>query len=340
MAIEAPNDVVLFHYPFSPYARRIIWYLQLRGIGYAQCIQPPVLPRPDLSALGVNYRRIPVLSIGRDFYLDTRLILRKLEARFPDGKLGSDKGDEKALQRLLEGWIVEGPVFMRAAGLIPTSLGVMKDPKFRNDRESLTGRPWSVDALERGRPENVAYIRNCFEFLETTLLADGRDWVLKTERPSLADIEAIWPFDWLVEMKGSMPPSVVSEKHFPKVFAWIQRFRAALTAAKSSAPKPVNLKGPDAVNAILRSQLAEPNGTVDINDPLGLKEGTEVEVYPTDSGFTHRDHGRLVALTPDEVTVASKNKVGDQEVRIHAPRTGFRVTEIGRTASAGSGSKL
>jgi len=82
----------------------------------------------------VNYRRIPILAIGRDVYLDTRLIIRKLEERFPEGKLGSDKGEEKAIERLLEAWIIEGPVFSRAAGLIPTDMPAMKDPKFRKDR--------------------------------------------------------------------------------------------------------------------------------------------------------------------------------------------------------------
>lgn len=41
------------------------------------------MPRPDLTALGVGYRRIPVVAIGRDIYHDTRLVLRKLEVLFP-----------------------------------------------------------------------------------------------------------------------------------------------------------------------------------------------------------------------------------------------------------------
>ncbi|OCK79439.1 glutathione S-transferase [Lepidopterella palustris CBS 459.81] len=331
-----PNNIVIFHYPYSPYARRVTWYLTLRGLEYAQCIQPPVIPREDLSALGVNYRRIPVMSIGRDIYCDTRLILRKLEDMFPSGALGSKKDDERAIERLLETWTVEAPVFSRAASLIPTTLPAMNDPKFTKDREGFSGRPWSKEVLERGRPESIAYIRNCFDLLETTLLADGRDWILKTDKPSLADIEAIWPFDWLVEMKGSMPANVISAKQFPKVYAWIQRFRAALKVAKSTGPKPVSLKGPEAVKLIITAEFAEPNGTVDVNDPLNLKEGMEVEVYPTDSGFTHRDRGRLVTLTPNEVTVATRSRVGDKEVHIHAPRSGFRITKAGGESVAGS----
>ncbi len=46
-------------------------------------IQPPIMPRPDIARLGIRHRRIPVMSIGRDVYLDTRLQLQKLESAFP-----------------------------------------------------------------------------------------------------------------------------------------------------------------------------------------------------------------------------------------------------------------
>ena len=80
---------------------------------------------------------------------------------------------------------------------------------------------------------------------------------------------------------------------------------------------------------------------MDVNDlTLGLDEGTEVGVYPTDWGSNHRDHGCLVALTPEGLTVAAGSRAGEVEDRIHAPRTGFSVTEIGRNGSAGSSTKL
>ncbi|OCL00110.1 uncharacterized protein K441DRAFT_725802 [Cenococcum geophilum 1.58] len=202
--MSAPNNIVLFHYSYSPYVRRVIWYLALRAGPNCSKIQPLVLPRDDLTPIGVNYRRVSVVSIGRDIYCDTRLTLQKLEERVPNGTLGAGKEDEKAIKRLLEKWTVEGPLFLRAALLIPTNPPAMADPKFTKDREDLCGRQWSKDALERGRPESIAYMRSCFDLLGTTLLADGRDWILKTDKPPLADIEAIWPFDWLVELKGSM----------------------------------------------------------------------------------------------------------------------------------------
>lgn len=110
----------------------------------------------------------------------------------------------------------------------------MTDSKFTNYRENFSGRPWSRDALEPGRPESVANMQSCFDLLETTLLADGRDWILKTDKPSLADIEgwllnnlvpksselifmiAIWPFDWLVELKSSMRQALSPKNNSPR----------------------------------------------------------------------------------------------------------------------------
>lgn len=129
------------------------------------------------------------MSIGRDVYCDTRLILAKLEKKFPDGALGARQGDQKAVEKLLEKWTIDGGGFVRAAQLIPPDMPLINDPKFTKDREDYTGRSWAKADIAKMRPEALAEMRDMFRFLEITLLADGRDWILKTERPSLADIE-------------------------------------------------------------------------------------------------------------------------------------------------------
>ena len=179
-----------YHYPFSPFARRVIWYLALRGIDYAQCIQPPMLPRPDLKELlGVHYRRIPVLAIGRDVYCDTRIILAKLEALFPGSELTPATPEHVAIQRLLSAWIIESGIFVSGSSLIPSNLPLLRDPKFQKDREEFSGRSWDKGKQDQLRPEALANIRRSFHLVETTLLADGRDWILSTPKPTIADIE-------------------------------------------------------------------------------------------------------------------------------------------------------
>lgn len=147
------------------------------------------MPRPDVKALGVNYRRIPLCAIGKDVYCDTRVILRKLETLFPQGALGATDPEQRALQKLLEAWKIEAGIFTRGSQLIPADTPIVKDEKFQKDREDFSGRKWSKEAIEANRPEALAAMRNAFSFMETTLLSDGRDWVLKGLGPSLADIE-------------------------------------------------------------------------------------------------------------------------------------------------------
>jgi glutathione S-transferase len=147
------------------------------------------MPRPDLAALNIAHRRIPILAIGKDVYYDTRLILRKLEERFPSGALGTSDLEYKALERLLERWTVDAGIFFRSTQLIPLHLPNMNDPNFIKDREDFTGTNWKREGMQRARGEAMVHLRDAFELLETTLLADGRTWIFKTEKPSLGDIE-------------------------------------------------------------------------------------------------------------------------------------------------------
>ena len=152
-------------------------------------MQPIYVPREDLNALGVKYRRIPIMSIGRDIYCDTRLILRKLEEKFPSGALSTSQPDQTAIEKLLESWTIDGGIFVRAAQALPAEMPLLSDPKFVTDREDYMNRSWQKESIRAMRPEALAHLRDAFEFLETGLLADGRDWILKTDKPSLADIE-------------------------------------------------------------------------------------------------------------------------------------------------------
>ncbi len=153
------------------------------------------MPRPDVKALGVEYRRIPVLAIGRDIYTDTRLILSKLGALYPASdahpSISASTFENKAMEKLLECWMVDGGIFARAAQLIPTNMPLFQDPKFTKDRQQFSGRSWNKDAMEAMRPEALVEIKGAFAFLEQSLLADGREWIMNTKSPSLADIEGM-----------------------------------------------------------------------------------------------------------------------------------------------------
>ncbi len=84
------------------YGRKVEWYHILRHLPYSKCAVRNRLPREQLEALGIKYRRIPLLAIGRDVYCDTRLIIDKLEQLFPESKLGSGQPFEQAIEYLIE----------------------------------------------------------------------------------------------------------------------------------------------------------------------------------------------------------------------------------------------
>ncbi|KAK1247750.1 hypothetical protein MKX07_000638 [Trichoderma sp. CBMAI-0711] len=326
----AAPEIVLYHYGISPFARRTVWYLALRGIPYNQCLQPGMLPRPDVARLGISYRRIPILSIGRDIYLDTRLQIPKLEAMYPQlPRLGSSMPEEKGIERLLSAFIIDSGIFQNGVKLLPTDLPFLKDPKYFKDRGDFMGTELSVEGMKKVRPGALGVIAAAFELMETTFFADGRDWILKTERPGLADIEAVWVFHWLSGIPGALPKEMFSAEKFPRVYSWIKRFQEAVTFAKKRLGKPKTLNGEEAARVIEGSSWNEEDeGSVDGDDPVvvaeGLEKGTLVTISPTDTGRAHKDVGKLVRLDKDEVVIEVKTAKGES-VRVHAPRHGYKV---------------
>jgi glutathione S-transferase len=130
-----PGEIILFNFPESVYGRRMTRYMNLRGLPYSQIRVPPKMPRPLLQErLGINYRRIPVMSIGRDIYIDSRLMLSKLEEFFPEGGLKAPTSWEAGFEEILEEWVIDGGPFWRTAGCIPVSAPLVQDEAWMKDR--------------------------------------------------------------------------------------------------------------------------------------------------------------------------------------------------------------
>lgn len=215
--------------------------------------------------------------------------------------------------------------------LIPADLPLLRDPKFQKDRADFTGVRLTREVAAALRPEAVNEIGRAMDMLEHTLLADGRQWLLKGDAPTLADIEAVWPLHWLVGMPGALPADEVSAERFPKVYAWIDRFQKAAGAAAKAQGKPKSVSGEEAEGIITGAEYNEPEGEVDAGEGLakfhGLVKGSKVALWPTDTGANHKDVGALVSLTAKEVVIVPEKEGG--KVRIHAPRHGFRVRPVG-----------
>ena len=89
------------------------------------------------------------------------------------------------------------------------------------------------------------------------------------------------------------------------------------------------------MESVTHAEFSEPEGKV-VEDPLGFEKGQDVEVWPIDSGSKNHDRGVLSALNSKEVVIVTQTKLAGKEVRIHHPRTNFRI----RAAGGNTESKL
>ena len=114
------------------------------------------MPRPDLARLGIAYRRIPVLAIGRDVYVDSRLILEKLEALYPPSEahppLAAATGEHAAIERLFSLVSTDGGLFCMLLGSDPFSTFhapfLLRKIRTKGRLSGLQG-PWGGKGEER-----------------------------------------------------------------------------------------------------------------------------------------------------------------------------------------------
>jgi hypothetical protein len=139
---------------------------------------------------------------------------------------------------------------------------------------------------------------------------------------------AIWVFDWVNGLKGALPNEIISAKQYPKVFAWMKRFNEAVKAAKAAMPKPTTLAGSEATNRVETAIYAEREASNREDDPIKLGKGTEAEIWPVDTDTRHRDSGHLVGINEEEMVLGLPNKAGGGELRLHFPRTNFRIQSV------------
>lgn len=52
-----------------------------------------MIPRPILEGIGITYRRVPVISIGKDVYIDNHVTLQGLQSAFKDKALPEGPAD-------------------------------------------------------------------------------------------------------------------------------------------------------------------------------------------------------------------------------------------------------
>lgn len=336
MASQRP-PLILFTYPESVVGRRMEWYLTLRGIPYTRCRVDTKMPRPVLERLGIHYRRIPILAVGRDIYCDSRCIIDHLERLYTDvPRLGADEGTDpyqKGIERILEIWAFDGGLFNRTAQLIPKDAALALNQAWLDDRMELSGRKFDANSLAKGLPDALAHARLHLQIVEENLLADGREW-LAGSSPGVADIHVLWIFDWMMRPPERMGmrqayPEILNEKLYPRTIAWVERMEKRFQDERARQGEPTNLSEDETVQRIESSALWQPEQLeVDARDPTGLKRGDETDLIALDSapqtGLLRRDVGKLAELTVSSAAISVQTQNGF-EVRIHYQRNNVRV---------------
>lgn len=130
------------------------------------------------------------MGVGRDIYIDSRMILRRLEELFPPSEAhpALSSPETAGLAALLNKFTIDASVFTRAVQMMPPDRPSIKDESFLKDRAGFYGSGWTLHDALRRRPETIAHMRHLFDIVES-LFADGRDWVAGTETVSFADLE-------------------------------------------------------------------------------------------------------------------------------------------------------
>ncbi|OAL17939.1 hypothetical protein AYO22_11095 [Fonsecaea multimorphosa] len=318
------------------------------------------MPRPVLKDnFNVTYRKIPVLAIGREIYIDTSLILEALESQFPSAQgygtlYPSSSAAFRPLLRGFASYWTDRPLFRVTTGLIPPSVW---RTHFGVDRSNLIGHKLDVEKLGRKVPENLSGLDLQLSLLEPLVSGtQAKPWIFGADTPSVADLALWYQLDWGEKISrgegienltgggtsdgdGEGMGAVFNRDRYPGIFAWFERFKAHVDGLPSVETKIERDDAPSVARVMQQLKqtpllkeiplLATPAGPhYDLDRRNGLVAGAQVTIAPDDTGRDSPTVGTLVALTPEEAVITPQSAsdgtgpaVG--EVRIHFPRIGF-----------------
>ena len=306
------SQIILHHYPTSPYSEKMRNILGFKQLPWASVITPFMLPKPDLMPLTGGYRKAPVMQIGRDVICDTALMARVIERLHPAPAL-IPKGQELSCEAfaVLEQTFFFGAVStnFQPEGLqaFAERLGAEHLQKFAADRAALfTGGT----AQRPGKEYSDTHYLPLAAALDAQL---AHQPFLLGSAATLADFVCYHPV-WFVLANRGVAGRLAG---FANLLAWFERIKGM------GHGMPALISAEDAL-AISRSSTE----TLEFDGPLllpaGVKLGDAVRVQATDYGCDPVP-GTLVHASAIEIVIARKDeRAGD--IHLHVPRHGFSVT--------------
>lgn len=307
------TDLILHHYPQSPFAEKARLMLGFKGLSWHSVMIPPVMPKPDLTALTGGYRRTPVLQIGADIYCDTALMARRLEreksapALFPEGR----EAAAATLAQFADQVLFQHGVALnfQPKGLAARFAGMPEEvvKGFVADRQALFAGG-SASRLET--PVALSQWPALIGRLELQLSRDGE--FLLGDQPSVADLAHYHPL-WFVANNKAVAEALDG---YPAVAAWMGRIRDFGHGAHT------DMTSAEAIRIASEASPAECPQT-DFVSPGGFSTGDAVTVRAVDYG-TDAVAGKLVFEDSEEIVIAREDERAGL-VHVHFPRYGFRI---------------
>ncbi len=306
------NDVILHHYPPSPFSEKVRVALGIKQLAWRSVEIPRVPPKPDLMPLTGGFRRTPVMQIGADIYCDSQCILRELQRRFPEPTFFPGGGD--GMPWAVNRWT--DYVFDAAAAVILGAGADQLPEAFAKDRGRLYFGPnYDFQKIKAGVPHSAAQLRGQLGWLDQRL-ATGRKFILG-DQPGLPDAVAYY-LVWFVRGRWPQGPEFLAE--FAAIEAWEKR----VAAIGHGTPSDMT-----AVEALETAKSAETGTPVqaDAHDTQGIEPGMKVSIVADVDGGETPVSGEVRLVARDSIAILhSEERVGT--VCIHFPRVGYRVTLI------------
>ena len=306
------SDLILHHYPNSPFAEKVRLILGYKGLAWRSVMIPTILPKPDLVALTGGYRKTPVLQIGADIYCDTALIAEVLEQRQP---LPTLYPASAPLAPLLAQW-ADNTLFWPSVtwALQPAGAAVMFDnpapevmKAFAADRAAM-GTGARRQTLSDGKVQLHAYLQQ----LDAQLAAQhqvGQGYLFGAA-PCIADFSAAHPL-WFIRRAAPMAHILVP---YGALSAWLDR---VLAIGHHQSDRL------DSAAAVALAAATNQHAPVSVAPGLGFEAGQAVSVSATDYG-QDPVAGTLVGLSAGSV-VLQRTDARAGRLQVHFPRMGFQI---------------
>lgn len=307
-------DLILHHYPMSPFAEKIRLILGYKKLAWKSVIIPRTMPKPDVVALTGGYRRTPLLQIGADIYCDTALICDVLEHHQPSPGL-YPQGSNGAV-RILAQW-ADSALFVAAMGYNFSPAGaahVFRDEPPESVKAFAEDRTQMRAGASRMHPGDATAAYKSY-LRRIASMVDSQPFVMG-QQPSLADFSCYHPL-WFT--KRIVPPLAGILDATPSIAAWMDRMMAfgqgSMEASDSLA----------AIKAAVQSKPAGVEKDV-FQDDHGIALGSRVTVTAESFGLEPTE-GELVAATRTRYTLRrSDARAGT--VHVHFPRVGYQLRAV------------